>query len=155
MGYLALITGIILYLYYSFSDDFESLNALQKITLRSTAAASISWGVVFLGFAEIVSLLQGIYNVQRKIAGLKDDNVDHLPNVAYTFTQDGSKLSPLAKRELIFNYYSNKGVKVNFDKIEISPEENICFVEVNREKIAVDISGSEPVEVPMDELKKI
>jgi hypothetical protein len=69
IGVLVIVCGIFSGLYFGSSNEFYSIGDMQGIVCFGIMVNGNIWGIIFLGIAEVIKLLQGIFN-QREV--LKD-----------------------------------------------------------------------------------
>ncbi len=65
IGILSIITGVISGLYYGSSEEYYVLGGFQGVLGWTALISGVVSGIVFLGFSEVIKLLQGIYNLQK------------------------------------------------------------------------------------------
>jgi hypothetical protein len=109
IGVLVIICGIFSGFYFGSSNEFYSIGDMQGIVGFGIMVNGIIWGIIFLGFAEVIKLLQGIFN-QREV--LKDSE-SIIPSKDEK--QTGIKeniVAPDAALQEIKSFYNSKQINV-------------------------------------------
>ncbi|MCA1063963.1 hypothetical protein QTG56_01895 [Rossellomorea sp. AcN35-11] len=137
VGILSITSGVVSGLYYGMSDGFMQFGPLQTGIGFGLFLKGVLWGIVFFGFAEIIKLLQGIFN-QREPAPPEEPQPD--PPAPQKETEKG-EISPFDRRE-IEAFYADKGWTV--EDVEKTDREDFYLVTVNGKKELVELGGFKP-----------
>ncbi|MGR3762912.1 hypothetical protein [Rossellomorea sp. NS-SX7] len=149
VGVACIAIGIISGLYYGMNDMFVPLGwgNIQGLLGFGVFINGLVWGIVFLGFAEIIKLLQGIFN-QGEPSG-PQILMPSAPAASVQRKQrDPHEVSKYERME-IEEFYSEKGWTV--EKIERTEREDFFVVTVNGKKELVELGGFKPVVHPFEE----
>jgi hypothetical protein len=148
VGVLSIIVGIISGLYHGMQDDFAELAQTQTRVAWGMVINGAVWGIVFFGFAEIIKLLQGIFN-QRE-ANVPKASVAVPPESPLPVVEKEAKQQeiPESVKKQIEDFYTAKGRTV--EKIVLTEKEDYFVVTVDGNKELVELGGFKPVIHPFE-----
>jgi NADH:ubiquinone oxidoreductase subunit 5 (subunit L)/multisubunit Na+/H+ antiporter MnhA subunit len=139
VGVLSIAVGIISGLYYWSQDNFAELGISQARVSWGMVINGAVVGIVFFGFAEIIKLLQGIFN----------QGESHIQKAASVVTKESAlaaankktKLNEVSEseKEQIQEFYEAQGRTV--ENIELTEEEDFFVVTVDGQKELVELGG--------------
>ncbi|MGD6804528.1 hypothetical protein [Rossellomorea aquimaris] len=145
VGVLSIAVGIISGLYYWSQDDFAELGISRARIGWGMVINGAVVGIVFFGFAEIIKLLQGIFN----------QGEPHIPNAAPTVAEEpalaaANKAKEVSdsEKEQIEKFYEEQGRTV--EKIELAEKEDFFVVTVDGKKELIELGGFKPVIHPYE-----
>lgn len=155
VGILAILGGTISGAYYGTNEEFYGLGDLQGIVGMSLFANGVIWGIVFFGFAEVIKLLQGIFN-QRETQSSKDNQSSFYDN-SNTSAQEPSEprlfeVSNSARKE-IEAFYNSKDLTVQ--DIKGTVKNDFFVVTVDGKNEIVELGGFNPIIINKNRLKNI
>jgi hypothetical protein len=76
IGGLVIVGGLFSGAYFGSSYKFYGIGDMQGIVGFSIMVNGIIWGIILFGFAEVIKLLQGIFN-QRESLNTREDHVSN------------------------------------------------------------------------------
>lgn len=144
VGVLSIAVGIISGLYYWSQDDFAELGISRARIGWGMVINGAVVGIVFFGFAEIIKLLQGIFN----------QGEPHIPKAAPVVTKKSALAAAKPKevseseKEQIQKFYEAQGRTV--DNIEMTEEEDFFVITVDGKKELIELGGFKPVIHPYE-----
>lgn len=122
----------------------------QGLIAFAYAAGGVMWCVIFLGFSEVVSLLQGIYNQgERKRMPSSSLKQKVKEKTAYEIADE----PPYDYENEIKNYYFTHNRFV--DSIEPTVIEDIFKVKINGEVEYIELGGFKPVVLSEEAFNKM
>lgn len=141
VGVLSIAVGVISGLYYGTQDDFAEFGQTQARIGWGMVINGAVWGIVFFGFAEIIKLLQGIFNQREPDvpkAGAAVPPEPFLPAL-----EKEAKQIRDSEKSQIEDFYTSKGRTV--EKITLTEKEDFFIVTVDGKKELVELGGFKPV----------
>ncbi|WP_113928919.1 hypothetical protein [Bacillus sp. P14.5] len=145
VGVLSIAAGIISGLYFWSQEDFVEFGQSRARIGWGMVIDGAVWGIVFFGFAEIIKLLQGIFNQGEPAAAKEAAAVPAEP--AVDKEAKPKRVSDSEKRE-IEKFYGDQGRTV--EKIELTDKEDFFVVTVAGKKELVELGGFKPVIHPYE-----
>jgi uncharacterized membrane protein len=122
---LVMVCGIISGFYFGSSNEFYGVGDMQGIVGFGVMVNGIIWGIVLLGFAEVIKLLQGIFN-QREVLIPENKVSDKVESL--NIPREKMAVTDTAINE-IKSFYDSKQIKV----IEVHGTINEDFYRVTLE----------------------
>lgn len=150
IGVIVIIIGFLSLLFWSSGDHTEGLGNLSSQLGWSSFFSSIVSGVILIGFAEVISLLQGIYNRQAKPV----EQPSQEGNLEVQPTQKTGEFMPTGDvLEGIYAFYEKKNEQVK----EIRPThyEGIAIVDLERRVDVIDVNGFTPKVLTKEERSRL
>lgn len=149
IGVLAIVSGVISGIYYGTNEEFAGLGGLQGIIGFSLFVNGLVWGIVFLGFSEIINLLQGLFNQgstsfgnKSSNHGVSEINLEH-NNVEKKLARKVAFIVSDLERKEILAFYSSKGLSVK--EIKATNKEDFFLVALDDREEIVELGGFSPV----------
>ncbi|MBM6618324.1 hypothetical protein [Bacillus suaedaesalsae] len=151
LGILAIVIGIILGISSSISNDpYIEGELVQSSFGWGIAINGIIVGILFLGFAEIIKLLQGIYNQQRYQNGLYEQLSTDRKESSNSRDASSDIVSDQERHEITEYFHADK-----VEEIKRTSQEDIYLVTVNQQKVVVELGGFKPVVIPEEKAKEL
>jgi hypothetical protein len=141
IGIITIVGGCISGIHYGTSEEFYGLGDFQSVIGLILAFSGIVWGILLLGFSEIIKLLQGIFNQGEKLSPSEEENMGE-PINNNTVTDHKFVVTERAENE-IKDFFQSKGLKV-LEVVETN-EEDVYLVTLDEGNIEyVDLGGFKP-----------
>lgn len=144
VGVLSIAVGIISGLYYWSQDDFAELGISRARVGWGMVINGAVVGIVFFGFAEIIKLLQGIFNQGEPHVPKAAPVVAEEPDLAAAKPKEVSE----SEKEQIQKFYEAQGRTV--EKIELAEKEDFFVVMVDGKKELIELGGFKPAIHPYE-----
>ncbi|MGV2622808.1 UNVERIFIED_CONTAM: hypothetical protein N8J90_16535 [Halobacillus marinus] len=141
LGVLSIVGGIILGLVYGTEEPSYGYD--QGTLGWSFVIYGVVWGVVLLGFSEIIKLLQGIYNQGAPEKERAEEHISTPP--PDTDKGFAGNVSTAARSEIV-NFYKKKGITV--EGIEAMEKEYFYLVTAGGKQEIVELGGFKPIVHP-------
>ncbi|WP_066050686.1 hypothetical protein [Robertmurraya korlensis] len=144
IGILSIIGGVISGLYYGTSVEYYPLGNFQGVLSWTVLLSGVVSGIVFLGFSELIKLLQGIYNLQKNkqnemdLPGSKEE-ATLLKEPVIHDTRDFRVVPDKVRRD-IEGFYKNEQV----DKIVATRLEDYYIVTLKGKEVVIEMGGFKP-----------
>ncbi|MGD6966324.1 hypothetical protein ACQCVP_07845 [Rossellomorea vietnamensis] len=148
VGVLSIAVGIISGLYYWSQNDFAELGISRARVGWGMVINGAVVGIVFFGFAEIIKLLQGIFNQGEPHVPKAAPAVTKEPALAAADKKAKPKEVSESEKEQIQKFYEALGR--NVEKIELAEKEDFFVVTVDGQKELIELGGFKPVIHPYE-----
>ncbi|RIW29215.1 hypothetical protein D3H55_19675 [Bacillus salacetis] len=155
VGALSIIVGAISGLYYGSQGDAGGFGESNARIAWGVFIDGLVWGIVFFGFAEVIKLLQGIYNQGEQgrgkpAAGVPSDSDPDSKTGGGAYSESvkegpQKEISEI-ERGQIEGFYAGKGFTV--ENIAVTEREDCFVVTVNGKKEVVELGGFKPIVHP-------
>ncbi|MCT2534196.1 hypothetical protein NC661_19730 [Aquibacillus koreensis] len=150
IGVVVIVGGMFIGLYIGTSEDFYVLGELQGIIGWVIFASGVMWGIVFIGFFEVIKLLERIYNQREnnynplELEHTFDHNVESKQKYDKVY-----QVTPQASLE-ISNFFDKEVKEILGTHIE-----DFYNVRTEHESFIIELGGFSPKVVSKEKAKKL
>ncbi|WP_456272371.1 hypothetical protein [Bacillus sp. AK031] len=148
VGVLSITVGVISGLYHGSQDEFAEFGESQTRIAWGMVINGAVWGIVFIGFAEIIKLLQGIFNQREPELPMAAGAVPPESSLPVVEKEAKQQEIPESVKFQIEDFYTAKGRTV--EKIVLTEKEDYFLVTVDGNKELVELGGFKPVIHPFE-----
>lgn len=152
IGVVFIVVGVISGLSYG-TGEGSLLGEAQSILGWGLFINGVIWGVLFLGFAEVIKLLQGIYNQGRKNEEIAQAEVEPVQEKLQEKEKEEELIDviPQHAQNEINDHFKGQTI----EKIRKTAKEDVYIVTVNQQNVVIELGGFKPVVIPENKAKEL
>ena len=155
IGIAAMVIGVFAGILYATSEGLELLGPLRGFLGFTVFVNGVIVGIIFLGFAEVIKLLQGIYNQGEERTGRlqfsEEPPAEETPEdpVSSVEREEGV---PEVTAERLDRFYSKKGRTL--EKVRLTGVKDVYLVTADGRKELIEMNVLTPDTVSENTLQK-